>query len=222
MRAGEVDRIFIQGSDVTDRVLAERHQRLLMRELDHRLKNTLAIVHAIASRTLRDAGSTEEANEKLGDRIRALARAQDVLTTPLGEQGDIRAVVASALLPHLDQSSDSFHIEGPALKLTPSAATALSLALHELATNAVKHGALSAPEGRIEILWGVETGNNAPLLKFSWRESGGPRVTRPIRRGFGTRLIERGLALELGGTAHLDYPPEGLTFMLEVDVDKIR
>lgn len=220
--AGEVDRIFIQGSDVTDRVLAERHQRLLMRELDHRLKNTLAIVHAIASRTLRDASSTEEANEKLGDRIRALARAQDVLTTPLGEQGDIRAVVASALLPHLDQSSDSFHIEGPALKLTPSAATALSLALHELATNAVKHGALSTPEGQVEILWGFETGNNVSLLKFSWRETGGPRVVRPSRRGFGTRLIERGLALELGGTAHLDFLPEGLAFALEVDVDKIR
>ncbi|TKA95021.1 PAS domain S-box protein [Cereibacter changlensis] len=220
--AGDVDRIFIQGSDVTDRVLAERHQRLLMRELDHRLKNTLAIVHAIASRTLRDASSTEEASEKLGDRIRALARAQDVLTTPLGEQGDIRAVVASALLPHLDESSDGFHIEGPALKLTPSAATSLSLALHELATNALKHGALSVPGGRVEVLWSIEGGNNESLLRFSWRESGGPRVSRPTRRGFGTRLIERGLALELGGTAHLDYLPEGLTFMLEVDVDKIR
>lgn len=209
-----VTHIFVQGSDVTERVVAERQQKLLMHELSHRVKNTLAIVYAVATRTLRGAASLEEAEASLNARIIALSRAQDVLTRQSGDDAEIGNVVTAAVQSHNDDRQ-RFQIDGPELKPNPSAALALSLALHELSTNATKYGALSVDSEHVTIAWTVEQRDNGPILRFTWEEAGGPVVSSPTRRGFGSMLIEKAIAAETGGTAHLDYRPSGVVFALE-------
>jgi two-component sensor histidine kinase len=216
-----VTHIFVQGSDVTERVLAERRQKLLMNELNHRVKNTLATVFSLATRTLKEADSLPVASEKLRDRIIALSRAQDVLTSESWDGADMRAMVEAALRAHGDPGGGRFSIEGPEVALSPRAVMSLSLAVHELSTNAAKYGALSTEGGRISVLWQLEDRNNTPTLLFRWTESGGPPVQPPHRRGFGSTLIERGLAMELGGTAVIDYPPSGVVFTLETALSAV-
>jgi PAS domain S-box-containing protein len=205
---GKPRRVVGTNIDITDRKSAESHQRLLINELNHRVKNTLAIVQALARQSLRTPGVDRAAVENFEGRLGALASAHDVLTRQNWESVAVGGVVAEALAPHHDGRLTA---EGPAVDLTPKAAVALALAMHELATNAVKHGALSAPAGRVEVRWAVEDGR----LRLSWREQGGPPVSPPARRGFGVRLLERGLSDELRGRVRLDFRPEGL--VCEVD-----
>ncbi|WP_375263012.1 sensor histidine kinase [Palleronia sp.] len=218
---GIVTHIFVQGSDVTERVVAERQQKLLMNEMSHRVKNTLATVNAIATRTLRGAASLEEAEATLNARILALSRAQDALTRRSGEGAEIADVVTAAVQTH-DDDRQRFRIDGPGLALNSRAALALSLALHELATNATKYGALSVDSGRVSIGWSVETRDDASILRFSWTEAGGPVVSRPTRRGFGSMLIEGGVAAETAGTARIEYLPSGVLFTLDAPLDAIQ
>ena len=194
------------------RVRAEEQQQLLNRELSHRLKNTLAMVQAIATQTLRGASDIEVAKEVLAARLIALGKAHDILMCGDGEsQGtDIQAVVESALGSHEDPDRRRFKFRGPLVPCGARAALSLALMVHELATNAAKYGALSTPDGRVTLAWEIDENANAETVRFIWQEEGGPPVTAPSRVGFGSRLIERGLAGAVGGQVVLRYSPEGV------------
>lgn len=202
--------------DVTERKVAEEHQRLLINELNHRVKNTLAIVQGIAWQSFRAGGVPVAVREAFEGRLAALAAAHDVLTRQNWEAGSVLHIVAEATAPH-HGGDGRLTAEGPGVNLQPKTAVALALAMHELATNAVKHGALSTPGGRVEIRWDVE----ADVLKLTWRETGGPPVAAGrIERGFGARLLEQGLAGELDGSVTLDFRPEGLVCRMEAPLGR--
>lgn len=209
---GRVVGIFWQGVDITARKDAETHLRLMVNELNHRVKNSLATVQAIAAQTLHGDEVPDRIRNALTERLIALARAHDVLTDEKWSGASLREIALQAAAPHLSSvHADRFVIEGPGVNLPPRSAIAVALALHELATNAAKYGALSVLEGRVRIDWTASPGEDGDVrLHMTWRESGGPPVTPPAKRGFGTRLIERGLAAELRGKVWIDYPPDGV------------
>ncbi|KQT46363.1 hypothetical protein ASG43_12140 [Aureimonas sp. Leaf454] len=190
--------------------LRQRDQRILQRELAHRMKNTLAMVQAVVSQTLRNASSLEEASLRSTERIQALSRAQDMLTETDWQKADIRSVVEAAIEPHAD-GGHRFAIEGPPVDLTAQQGLGISLAVHELATNATKYGALSNEEGRVTISWSVD----ADGFHFRWSEAGGPAVVTPQGQGFGTRLTVRVVPTYFSGTASLTYPASGLLYQLD-------
>ena len=197
--------------DITERKLAEERQRLLVNELNHRVKNSLATVQAIAAQSLAAEDVPAEARARFIERLIALARANDVLVKENWEGADLEAIVRQVASPYAGQGDGQrFAVSGPAVHLGPNVATAMALALHELATNAAKYGALSRPEGQVALNWAIEDGG----FRLTWRERGGPAVSPPTRTGFGTRLIQRGLANELRAQVSLDYAPEGLTCTL--------
>lgn len=191
--------------------LAEEHQRWLNGELSHRLKNTLAMVQSIATQTLRNATDLDAARADLVPRLIALGKAHDILLAGGQESAEVREVVEGALALHADRDG-RFEIDGPGIRLDPSPALSLSLILHELATNAAKYGSLSRPDGRVGVIWSIVGTGDETAFRLVWTERGGPPVTPPSRKGFGSRLIERGLA---GGSAQTDYAPEGVTCTLE-------
>jgi PAS domain S-box-containing protein len=198
--------------DITARREAEERQRLLLRELSHRVKNTLAVVQGIATRSLSGDRTLGEAREALAKRLRALGRAHDLLTASEWRGASLRAIVDGELRPYRERVA----LEGPDLALTPKAAQTLALVLHELATNAAKHGALAVPEGAVELRWSVRSqAGSGPALHLKWVERGGPRVLEPRRRGFGRVLVEHAPAHDLGGRALLAFRPEGLEYELE-------
>lgn len=207
---GRAVRLVGTNVDVTERMRAEEHQRLLVNELNHRVKNTLAIVQAIAWQSFRSGGMPLSARETFEGRLSALAAAHDVLTQANWEAGSIAQMIAGAVAPH-DPGDGRLDIAGPDVALEPKTAVALALAIHELATNAVKHGALSSPAGRVEVRWEAYAGR----LRLTWSESGGPPVPTGIQRGFGARLLERGLAEELAGDVHLDFRPTGVVCTMD-------
>ena len=188
-----------------ERGRAERRQQLLLGELNHRVKNTLAIVQSLTHQSFHSAASTEDAKRRFEGRLEALASAHNLLTATNWESALIVEVARAALAPFCPP--DRCEIEGPPLPVSPQAAVGLALALHELATNAAKYGALSSPEGRIFVRWTVVDDQ----LQLTWTERGGPPVTPPERRGFGSRMIERTLASEFGGKVDLEFAPEGVT-----------
>ena len=189
--------------DLSDRKRIEELQRMLGNELNHRVKNTLAIVQSIVNQTLRGADDIQQASALVNARIVALARAHDLLTERSWEGADLADLVGHAVAPFVPGRIAS---DGPSVDVSPSQALALSLAVHELASNAAKYGALSRPEGRVELRWTVQAGR----LELSWRESGGPPVVPPSRRGFGSRLIENALCRDLDGQTRLEFAPEGV------------
>ena len=192
--------------DITKHKQAERLQRLLVHELNHRVKNILATVQAIARQTFSSGQWDNTARETFEARLLALSKAHDLLTRENWGGADLSQVVAEALAPY---HRDRFEIGGPDVRVIPRMALALTLALHELATNAAKYGALSVPTGRIAVLWQVRPGD-PPHLIFRWQERGGPLVSPPTQKGFGSRLIERSLALELAGEVKITYDPAGV------------
>lgn len=207
---------------LSEQALREQEQRqaLLIHELNHRVKNTLAVVQALAMQTLRDADSLEAARESLDARLISLSKAHDLLTAERWQGGDLAATVRSALETWCASAgAPRFEMFGEPLRLRPKALLAVSMAVHELATNAVKYGALSTDTGMIEVCWEIDRA--AGMFRFNWIETGGPRVTAPARRGFGSRMIERGLAADVGGEAHLDFPAEGVTFTLSAPLKEI-
>lgn len=214
---GQVIGLFWQGVDITARKDAESHLRLMVDELNHRVKNSLATVQAIAAQTLQGDAVPEHIRAALTDRLIALARAHDVLTDEKWTGASLRDIACQAAAPYCSPDHrDRFVIEGPAVSMSPRSAIAVALALHELATNAAKYGALSVPGGRVRIAWVTETLDGGDIgLRMSWRESGGPVVAPPRTRGFGSRLIERGLAAELRGTVRIDYPPTGVACTID-------
>lgn len=189
---------------------SERRLQVLQRELSHRMKNTLAMVQAIVTQSLRHSTSVEEAGKTVSQRIIALGRAQDMLTETNWKASNIQEVVDAAIAPHRDRP-DAFRVTGESLDLTPQQAMGLSLAIHELATNAIKYGALSVEGGSVEISWQAESDRG---FAFEWREEGGPTVMPPERRGFGSRLTERIVAGYFSGTARIHFEPSGIVFVL--------
>ena len=205
--------------EISERTRTELRLRLMLDELNHRVKNTLAMVQSIAARTLR--GADPALREALEGRLIALARAHDVLTREKWDGADLDDLVVGALSPFTEPDAAQLTIAGPKLRLRPQAALPMALALHELATNAVKYGALSRQEGRVEIVWTI-TATNESLLRFRWSERGGPPVVLPARRGFGSRMIEHALASDLQGTSQIGFDdPAGVVFHLDAPLQEI-
>ncbi|WP_157032975.1 sensor histidine kinase [Sphingomonas changbaiensis] len=201
---GEVDRIIGVALDITDRKRDEEHQRLLLHELNHRVKNTLAVVQALAHQSF--AGSRDHARQDAFEgRLIALASAHNLLTRESWEAASLIDVIRSAAAA-CDPDEQRLTLDGPDIRVPPKAAVAMALAIHELCTNAVKYGALSNDSGQVTIAWRVEEGR----LRLVWTEAGGPPVDSPRRRGFGSRMLERALAGELVGSVNLDFAPSGL------------
>lgn len=201
--------------DVTDRKRAEELQRLLVNELNHRVKNTLATVQSVAGQTLRNAADLGDAREALTTRLLALARGHDILTRESWDGAELADIVASVVAAHGE--TERFSIDGPAVRLAPKATLALSMALHELMTNAAKYGALSNEHGQVRLVWRRSKADAGERLRMTWEEIDGPPVSTPTRQGFGTRLITGGLARELGGEVRLDYPQGGV--ICEIDAE---
>jgi two-component sensor histidine kinase/PAS domain-containing protein len=193
--------------DITDRRNAEERQRLLLDELNHRVKNTLTSVQSIAMQTRRSITSPSAFSEAFIERIHALARAHDLLTESAWQGASLRDVISRTLALQVDgEDAGRVATGGPPIRLGPNAAVTLNMAFHELATNALKYGALSATAGRVAIAWRVDGDD----LIIDWRETGGPPVDLPTLRGFGSRLIEQAMTRELGGEARLSFLRNGL------------
>lgn len=207
--------------DDTARKAEEDRQRLLNNELSHRMKNILAMVQAIAGQTLRTAETMEDAQKVLSGRLVALGKAHDILLGGRTDGARLSAIVEEAVRMHLD-APERVRSSGPGLEIGSKAALPIVLMLHELATNASKYGALSNGAGFVDVSWAVEGRGGEEVLKFFWIESGGPTVAVPGRKGFGTRLIERGLAGQLGASVRMDYPPTGLICTLEAPLARLR
>ncbi|WP_416356560.1 PAS domain S-box protein [Aureimonas phyllosphaerae] len=211
-RVGDPDRrhVAILFTDITQRRQAEERRSLLNHELAHRLKNTLAVVQSIATQTLRTAPDLVTARSTLASRVQALAKAHDILLTGQQDAGSVEALIHGAVSLH--DPEGRIALRGPNLYVGPKAALTLSLIMHELSTNAAKYGALSVPDGKINVDWvvDVEETTRLPTLALSWRETDGPPAAAPQRKGFGTRLIEMGLSGSSGGSVELDYAEDGL------------
>ncbi len=206
---GEITSWMGAASDISDRKKAEELQKLLNDELAHRMKNIFSIVQVIATQTLRQAQGLEEGRAALTARLGALSRAQEVLAGANFATADVYIVIDAALAPHQDTAA-RISFAGPHVHLGSQQALGLSLAIHELATNAAKYGALSNATGSVSIAWGV----HGAVFSLEWIETGGPVVEEPARRGFGSRLIEEVVASYFDGDAHLDFHPEGVRFRL--------
>jgi PAS domain S-box-containing protein len=218
----DVTHIFVQGSDVTERVRGERQQKLLIAELNHRVKNSLASVQSIVAQTLRATPSITHARTAITSRIMALSRAHDVLTDERWTGVDLRVITEAMLQPFEQQARGRLEISGPKVRLTTRAALSLSFALNELATNAATHGSLSNDAGVVQLSWRVSGGDNGVNLDLSWRESGGPEPVLPSTAGFGNRVILRAMPLELGGKASATYDTPGLAFNLTLPLANIE
>ena len=203
--------------DITERKQAEIRQKLLMDELNHRVKNTLATVQSLAWQSLRQDQSPLAARERFESRLIALSRTHDLLTHSSWEGATLKDVIAVELDPYQRDGGSGVDLHGPELRLNPRTTLALGLLFHELATNAAKYGALSVPEGHIEVVW--EAMGDAGPLRIEWRETGGPPVGPPERTGFGSRLVHQTVTRELGGRVRLDFEPTGLRCVLEIPAD---
>jgi PAS domain S-box-containing protein len=199
--------------DVTERRRAEERQRLLVNELNHRVKNTLALVQGLALQSFKDGREMAGARDAFQHRLAALAAAHDLLTRESWEGATLDALAAEALGVY-GAGEGQIAWRGPRVLLNPKAAVSLAMALHELSTNASKYGALSVPEGKVELSWAVEGDH----LSIEWRERGGPAVTQPERRGFGTRMIERALSADFSGGARLEFAREGLVCRIDASL----
>ena len=195
-----------QDKVMREREEVRRHQDFLMAELDHRVKNTLATIQALVKYTSSGAESLEEFAQKVQERVHAMARTHSQLTHNRWEGVNLKTVVAEQFAPFGERVSAA----GPNLALRPKAALSISLAFHELMTNAAKYGALSVASGRVAISWEVKSGDGGRGLLFRWEEKGGPSVARPVRMGFGRMLLERSLAYDIEGEVTLDFRAEGL------------
>jgi PAS domain S-box-containing protein len=210
---GQVVRWFGTNTDITDRLQAEEQRTLLINELNHRVKNTLATVQSLALQTLKQDEQNKEGLALFNSRLGALSRAHDILTHENWKGAQLRQIVDQSVAPF--RTTDRIDIGGPDARVTPKQALALSIALHELGTNAMKYGALSNHDGRITLAWSVYEG----ALHMNWRENGGPPVAPPTRSGFGTRLIERSLSNDLGGEARILYLPAGVVAQMSTPLE---
>jgi two-component sensor histidine kinase len=207
------------GIDAEQREAADKLQKLILEELHHRIKNTLATVSAIAAQSLRTATSLEHGQQAIESRLQALGRAHDLLLQARWASASFTHIVQGATEPYDSQSVGKFSISGPDFRISSGAVIALAMTLNELCTNTTKFGALSAPSGRIEIAWNIEEASQR--LRLSWTEKDGPPVHAPTRRSFGTRLIET-LGKQLNGEVSLAYAPAGFIYTLDVPLSALK
>jgi two-component sensor histidine kinase len=196
-------------TEITERKRAEERQAMLVAELNHRVKNILAVVQAMAFKTIRSSDSLAGFNDAFLGRLRALALAHDLLTQTHWAGTNLDDLIAAILKPHRPLDDDRLAIDGPAVRLPARATVPLSMMLHELTTNAIKYGALSTPTGRIDITWKLADRDDQSV-EFIWKERGGPKVERRAVSGFGTALIDRVVSADLGGSSHIDFDPAGI------------
>jgi PAS domain S-box-containing protein len=202
--------------DVTERKRAEAHQRMLIDELNHRVKNTLAAVQSIAAQTLRGRGPVADLGDMFMSRLMSLAQTHELLTRSRWEGATVREVLEMELSPYRGEAGRArANCRGPHVRLGPKSVQALGMAFHELATNAAKYGALSVAGGHVEVTWTIQPdAAGRRRLELCWAETGGPEVSPPARRGFGTRMIEGGLAGELRGEVRLAFEPDGVQCLI--------
>ncbi len=206
------------GIDAKERETADKLQKLILEELHHRIKNTLATVTAIASQSLRTATSIEHGQQAIEGRLIALGRAHDLLLQASWANASLAETVSSAIKPYENQGATRFSIDGADIGITSSAVIALALTLNELCTNTTKFGALSVPNGRINVAWAID--EQAKRLKLTWTEAGGPAVDTPTRRSFGTRMMEA-LGKQLNGQVQLAYRATGFVYTLDAPLSAL-
>jgi two-component sensor histidine kinase len=205
------------GIDAREREAADKLQKLILEELHHRIKNTLATVSAIASQSLRTATSVEHGRQAIEGRLLALGRAHDLLMQARWTSTSLAQIVRGATEPYESKDTARFSISGPEIKIISGSVIALAMTFNELCTNATKFGALSVPAGRIEIGWAID----GERLRLTWSEKDGPPVHPPARRSFGTRMIET-LGKQLDGEARLAYEPSGFVYTLDVPLSTLK
>ncbi len=209
-------------TDITERKRGEEHQAMLVAELNHRVKNILAIVRSVASQTITNSASLTAFKGAFDGRLRALALAHDILTMQRWADTRLSHLVAESLAPYRGLGADRVTTAGPEVLLPTQIVVPLAMTLHELTTNAVKYGALSAKTGRLEVNWVLTEDAGLPCVAITWTELGGPPVAARPATGFGTKLISRLGAYDLDGNAHLDFKPEGLTCTLRFPISERR
>jgi two-component sensor histidine kinase len=204
-----------------ERARSEEHRKLLTAELQHRVKNLLAMVQAIANQTLKNAKGIADAQQSLVERLIVLSDAHDILTRANWTTAPIGEIIERGLTSYRNDPG-RFKVAGPYLELAAKPALALTLAIHELCTNAVKYGALSGERGWIEITWSVEGEGPAATFTLRWEEHDGPSVTPPTRKGFGSRMIDRAFSSEFNGKVGLTYEPTGVIWTVTAPLMGIR
>lgn len=216
---GEVGGVLVVCKDVTSEYMAREALNLINEELKHRVKNTLTVLGAVATQTFRDRSSKPDLEKYLG-RLAAFARAHDLLTAANWAAAPLQDVIDTALTPYRS-GEGRFSVSGPALVVKSRQALALSLAIHELATNALKYGALAVPTGSVSISWSVQDPDSEPKFVFVWQEHGGPPAVAPSSVGFGSRLITRVLQDDFRGSVDMSYAPTGLVCRLTAPLDSL-
>jgi two-component sensor histidine kinase len=213
---GEVTGIFIEGNDVTDHVNTEQRQALLIRELHHRVRNTLATVQGLLTTTANTSASIEEFQESFSGRIASLAKTHAVITEQLHQSISFQQLLTQELGPYTDDQGLRIRLSGPKVELPSQIAVPLGMAVHELTTNAVRHGALAKDEGRIEVGWDLIDRDGERALICEWSEFAGPPVTPPSHDGFGSMLLKRVLSQQIRADVKVDFLPEGLRLRMAV------
>jgi two-component sensor histidine kinase len=206
------------GIDAKEREAADKLQKLILGELHHRIKNTLATVSAIASQSFRAAADITHGQQAMEGRLIALGRAHDLLMQVSWANASLTHTLSSATEPYDSQGARRFHFNGPDIRITSGAVIALAMTLNELCTNTTKFGALSVPAGRVEVAWTIDQPNQR--LRLVWTERGGAAVKPPTRRSFGTRMMES-LGQQLNGQVKLSYEPSGFVYALDVPLGSI-
>jgi two-component sensor histidine kinase len=209
---------FLSFVDLSKHKQAQAQAKTLIEELNHRVKNTLSTVQSIVWQAFRKSSNAEVIRDSIEARLFALSRSHDLLARENWESAGLVDVVNAALEPFgvANGRTERFVVTGRTIRVPPKATLALGIALHELATNAVKYGAFSNGAGSIQIGWTIEQASEGERLILHWREKDGPPVTPPSRKGFGSQVIERGLAYELEGTVHLEYHSEGVVCRMDI------
>ncbi len=213
-----IDGVIVTFVEITKLAEAEAHQRTLVEELNHRVRNMLTVVNAIARQTMSRSRSPQEFATAFEGRIQAMAASYNLVSRVNWSEVPLRELIAEQLKPHQLRPGERIEIVGPDLAVKPTAALALGLVMYEFTTNSTKHGSLSQPSGRVSITWSVEH-DSLPVFVLQWRETGGPRVAKPAKAGFGTTLIERELKQTLGGSAKFRYNESGFEATLSVPFD---
>ena len=225
---GDIVAVNVVAEEVTEQKRAEEHRELLMRELNHRVRNTLLIVQSVAEQTARSSASIDVFKQTFASRLAAISRSHDLLTRDGWTSAPLRDVLGEALAPYDEKSEDPtspprIRLDGPDVQIKPNTVITLSMALHELATNAAKYGSLSTPSGRVAARWTIANGGagKPDALEFTWQERDGPLVTCPTHRGFGTRLIENGLAKQLEAEVALRFEEQGVECRIRLPAARV-